>query len=82
MATEDGGQLKMKTFILNSVLISAIFMPSCGYIGIPATISDSMPQWSSPRRILKYPEVTKENGADEANACTLCKIGWVTNCRQ
>lgn len=59
MATEDGGQLKLKTFVLNSALISALFTPSCDYIGIPATISDSMPQWSSPRRILKYPEVTK-----------------------
>lgn len=27
----------------------------CSVLGMPATISDSMPQWSSPRRILKKP---------------------------
>lgn len=29
------------------------------YFGIPATISDSIPQWSDPRRILKNPENQK-----------------------
>lgn len=29
------------------------------YLGIPATISDSIPQWSEPRRNLKYPKNQK-----------------------
>lgn len=29
------------------------------YFGIPATISDSIPQWSDPRRILKNPKDQK-----------------------
>lgn len=34
---------------------SYILFQYCSVLGMPATTSDSMPQWSSPRRILKKP---------------------------
>lgn len=46
---------------------AASLITSCyryGYKGMPATISDSMPQWSSPRTILKKPEAQEGNTLD------------------
>lgn len=42
----------------------------CSVRGMPATISDSMPQWSSPRRILKNPGRTP--GARQFPCLTEC----------
>ncbi len=59
MAIEDGSQLQFLHFEQGAHFSSPLVVFG-GYFGIPATISDSIPQWSSPLRILKYPKVCKK----------------------
>lgn len=50
--------------------VGYILFQYCSVRGMPATISDSMPQWSSPRRILKKPGRTP--GAHQSSHRTEC----------